>query len=186
MQESWRAVKGYENLYEVSNMGRIKSLPKHSHKKEMILKSKLTKDGYYETTLLKDAKPKYIRTHRIVAEAFIDNPLHKPEVNHIDGNKLNNRVDNLEWCTGSENQIHAYKLGLQKPSGGAILNRKKIRCIELNVIKDSMHEMQRYLFQIGKTNNTRINRLSEVMNNGSNKYLGYTFEFMEEATCKIQ
>lgn len=176
MQEIWKPIEGYEGLYEVSSLGRIKSLYKYHHRYENILKNKITKDGYYETTLVKNGKPKFIRTHRLVASAFIDNPLNKSEVNHKDGNKLNNSVDNLEWVTSSENQKHAYRTGLQKVSGGALSNRKKVRCVDLNVEKDSLHEMQRYLVEKGYTKSNRLNGLSKAINSDNKIYLRMRFE----------
>lgn len=178
MIEVWKPVQGYEGFYEVSNFGNVKSLNFHRENRQQILKAKVTKDGYYETALCKNKKHKYILTHRLVALAFCENPKNKPEVNHKDGNKFNNRADNLEWVTSSENQIHAYKTGLQKVSGGAIVNKKKIRCIELDVTMSGMNEMQRYLNLIGLTNTKKNNRLSEVMNGGKCKYLGLHFEFV--------
>ena len=182
-QEVWKDIdiKGFEGRYAVSNLGRVKSFRTQRRTYDKILKNKITHDGYYETALIGDnLKYKFIRTHRLVAMYFVPNPEDKPEVNHKDGNKLNNHAENLEWVTSSENQIHAYKMGLQKVSGGAILNRKKIRCVELNVEKDSIHDMQRYLHEIGVARSTRLNRLSTVMNQGNKKYLGYTFEFVGE------
>jgi hypothetical protein len=186
MEEVWKDISGYEGLYQVSNMGRVKSLerivsPRKQGQRiahEKIKQSKHTKDGYLEVTLCKNCKPKSIRTHRLVAHAFCENPFNKAEVNHIDGNKLNNRADNLEWVTSSENQIHAYKLGLQKVSGGALSNRKRIKCLELGVCADSLHEMQQILCEKGFTKSTRLNLLSRVMNNGTQKYLGLHFEFI--------
>ena len=176
MEEIWKPIKGYEGLYEVSNLGRVKSLKRWHHPRENILKNKFTTDGYYETALLKNGKYKYIRTHRIVAQTFIPNEMNKKEVNHKDGNKLNNCVDNLEWVTSSENQKHAYKLGLQTVSGAAIINRKRIRCIDLNIEKESLSEMQLYLYENGYTNSKRLNRLSEIINKDINVYLGMRFE----------
>ena len=178
LEEIWKDIKGYEGLYQVSNLGRVKSLKYHRGSREQILKPKITKDGYYETALCHNKKYKYIRTHRLVAMAFCKNPYNKLEVNHKDGNKLNNYADNLEWVTSSENHKHAYKIGLQKISGGALLNRKKVKCVELNIIADSLNEMQRILCERGFTKTKRLNRLSHVMNNGTKKYLGFTFEFI--------
>lgn len=176
MEEIWKPIKGYEGLYEVSNLGRVKSLKRFHHQREQMLKNILTKYGYYKTKLLKNGKYKLISTHRIVAQTFIPNEMNKEEVNHKDGNKLNNCVDNLEWCTSSENHIHAYKLGLQKPSGGAIINRKRIRCIDLDIEKESLHEMQLYLYENGYTNSKTVGRLSQIINNDINVYLGMRFE----------
>ena len=176
MQEIWKPIKGYEGLYEVSNLGRVKSLNRYHHRHENILKNKITKDGYYETTLVKNGKSKFIRSHRLVALTFIDNPLNKTEVNHKDGNKLNNFVGNLEWVTSSENQLHAYRTGLQKVSGGALSNRKKVLCVDLGIVKESLAEMQRYLFEKGYTKSKKLNRLSSVINGKGDVYLGMRFE----------
>lgn len=103
MEEEWRDIAGYEGLYKVSNMGRVKSLGNGNSNnsnncKERILKSVKHKDGYLLIDLCKEGKRKGHRVHRLVAQAFIDNPDNLPEVNHKDENKENNCVSNLEWC----------------------------------------------------------------------------------------
>lgn len=97
-QEEWRAVKGYEGLYEVSNLGKIRNA-KTLH----ILSIFKNKRGYCRVDLWKNNKQKKYAVHRVVAEAFIPNIYNKPQVNHIDENKSNNNADNLEWCTQLEN-----------------------------------------------------------------------------------
>lgn len=109
-KEIWRDVVNYEGLYQVSNLGRVKSLIS----KEKILKQNLDYYKYSYVQLWKDGIGKKIKVHRLVAETFIPNRQNKPQVNHKDGNKLNNHVDNLEWCTGSENIKHALAHGLKK------------------------------------------------------------------------
>lgn len=109
MKEEWRPVKGYEGLYEVSNMGRVKSL--HASK-DIILKQCTRSGGYAGINLHKDGTCNYKLVHRLVATAFIRNPNNYECVNHKDGNKKNNTVDNLEWCTSSYNTKHAYRNGL--------------------------------------------------------------------------
>lgn len=98
----------------VSNLGRVKSLPRNGTiKKERILKPS-SYTGYALVTMRKNGKAHYEKVHRIVAKVFIPNPENKREVNHIDGDKLNNLVENLEWVTSSENQLHSfYTLGQQ-------------------------------------------------------------------------
>lgn len=110
----WKKIKDFED-YEVSIYGEVKS---HKYGKEIILKKRYTKDGYIQYVLLKNGKSYTKRAHRLVAEAFIDNPEHKPTVNHEDGNKINNYYKNLTWATKKEQMQHAYNLGLKKPMQG--------------------------------------------------------------------
>lgn len=110
MEEIWRDVIGYEDLYKVSNLGNIKTL--YPRKYGNILQKYINKEGYVFVRLNKNCKRTGLLLHRIVAKAFIPNPENKPQVNHIDGNKLNNNVDNLEWVTASENQKHSWNNNL--------------------------------------------------------------------------
>lgn len=117
MQEEWRYVKGYEGMYLVSNFGNVKSLDrpiscKGRKDKLRIISGKMKKPtlndkGYLKVTLFKNGHGKTREIQRIVAETFIPNPMNKPQVNHIDGNKTNNCVDNLEWATSHENMWHS-------------------------------------------------------------------------------
>ena len=102
MEEIWRDIKGYEGLYQVSNLGNVKSL--HYNKTKIpkllrIYKNSNNDSGYYLTSLNKNGIRKNFFIHRLVAEAFISNPNNLPCVNHIDEDKSNNKVDNLEWCS---------------------------------------------------------------------------------------
>jgi hypothetical protein len=103
--EEWRDIEGYEDLYKVSDLGRIKSFKKDSNGK--ILKPREDKDGYLLLNLWKDSKRKTFKIHRLVAQAYIINPENLPQVNHKDGNKQNNFSKNLEWCSNYYNQKHA-------------------------------------------------------------------------------
>lgn len=123
MQEIWKDIKGYEGIYKVSNFGNVLSVicgPKtnsvHLKKKSKILSPVPTNFGYYKVELYKNGIGKIFYVHRLVAQAFIPNPECKPQVNHIDGNKANNNVCNLEWVTASENQKHSISLCLKKSS----------------------------------------------------------------------
>lgn len=119
--EEWRDVVGYEGLYQVSNLGRVKSLTKlvrYKGKKprvyyEKIIKNYKTSSGYRFVFLYRDTKSAQIYVHRLVAKAFLQNLDNLCDINHIDGCKTNNSVDNLEWCTRSENIKHAYDKGLR-------------------------------------------------------------------------
>ena len=114
--EIWRDVVGYEGLYQISNLGRVKSL---LFGRERILKTRYNVEGYAVIKLTRKDKGKIYPIHKLLAQAFIPNPENKPIVNHKDGNKMNNNLDNLEWVTHSENVKHSYKMGLIKPKRGS-------------------------------------------------------------------
>ena len=105
--EVWKKIKGYDN-YLINNDGDIFSLNKNK-----ILKTPKGKNGYFIANLYNKGKIRTVCVHKLVAETFIKNNNHYPCINHIDGNKLNNRVENLEWCTYSHNTKEAFRLGLQ-------------------------------------------------------------------------
>jgi hypothetical protein len=105
----------------------IKDFPNYEINKFGVIKNKITKKtlknilnttGYYMVNLYNEGKKKAIYIHRLVGITFLSNPKNLPEINHIDGNKLNNNIENLEWCTRKENSTHSYKLGLQKSKRG--------------------------------------------------------------------
>ena len=101
MKEIWKDIKGYED-YQVSNLGRVKSI-----KKNKVLKQIYNPNGYLYVGLYNNSKLKKYLVHRLVAKAFIENPLNKPFINHKDFDRLNNNVKNLEWCTQKENVHHS-------------------------------------------------------------------------------
>lgn len=123
MEEIWKDIEGYKDYYQISNLGRVKALKRriiksnnYRNTKERILKINKSSNGYLTISLSMFCNGKTFRIHRLISVAFIDNPENKPCINHIDGNKFNNTIENLEWCTYSENAIHAYKNGLRIPS----------------------------------------------------------------------
>lgn len=115
MKEIWKDIKGYEGLYQVSNLGRVRSFPRrgtHTNKIH-ILKPGINHKGYLQVGLVNKGKSHSYKVHRLVADAFIQNLNRKEQVNHINGVKTDNRVENLEWCTNKENMKHAWKMGLR-------------------------------------------------------------------------
>lgn len=121
MIEIWRSIPGYGSKYEVSNKGNVRN------QNGALLKPFLIHQGYLVVDLCRMGKKTHKRLNRLVAEAFIPNPEKKTEVNHKNGNKKDNRAENLEWSTKSENMIHAYRFGLQKKGLHPI---RKVRCLE--------------------------------------------------------
>ena len=114
MSEVWKPIEGWEGRYEVSNMGKVRSLNYHMTGKTKELSPITSGKGYLMIGLCRDCKMKWAKVHRLVASAFLPNPENKPQVNHKNGVKTDNRADNLEWVTDSENLRHAYNMGLKK------------------------------------------------------------------------
>lgn len=122
MMETWRAVVGYEGIYEVSDIGRVKSLAREwtwgngavRRRGDLILSPGINSRGYSSVNLVTGGVSKNKTVHRLVANEFIPNNEHLPEINHKDGNKQNNAAENLEWATREGNQQHAYNTGLHE------------------------------------------------------------------------
>ena len=138
--EIWKEIEGYEGLYEVSNLGRIKSL-----QKDIILKNRLSKRGYYLVSLYKNGKSTTKWVHRLVAKAFISNPDNLPQINHKDENSLNNCADNLEWCTTKySNNYGSHNSKLRKAlKGKAGRHGKTVHCVDLDTIYKSITEAEK-------------------------------------------
>lgn len=135
--EIWKDINGFEGLYKVSSLGRVKSLGNGkstctNYKQERILKANIKKNGYVHIKLNKNGKRYYYSIHRLVADNFLINHENKREVNHKDGNKLNNELSNLEWVTTSENQKHAYQKCLQVAIKDKD-NKQSISIVQLNL-----------------------------------------------------
>lgn len=114
-EERWKWVDGYEGLYMVSDQGRVMGTPKKTHYGHIMRKGKVW-SGYERVCLCKGNAKQDCSVHRLVASAFIPNPERKLEVNHINGDRADNRVENLEWATRGENEKHAYRVLGKKPN----------------------------------------------------------------------
>ena len=144
MKEIWKDIAGYEGLYQVSNLGNVRSLPRKGCKIKCMYKMKfqLSTNGYYRVSLCKNSKHKKYFVHRLVAETFIPNPNNYPQVNHKDENKLNNKINNLEYCTNSYNINYGNRNNKCAKSMAKHFN-KKILCVETGVVYNSIRDATR-------------------------------------------
>lgn len=158
-KEKFILIDELDGKYAISNLGNVKNIQSGK-----ILKNTLSPKGYHQIRI----KKKTFRIHRLVAMYFIENPDNKPYVNHIDGNKTNNNVDNLEWCTPKENTLHAQEIGLKKDLKPILMiNVENGDCLTF----ESISECARFL----DTNSGSINR---VLRGNRKKHKGYTFKYL--------
>lgn len=138
MEELWKDIPGFDGFYQISNYGRVRSSGGWcgSAKRSSIIRSaSLTRDGYEKVRLVRGTKDITCRIHRLVAQAFVPNPEHKTTVNHIDGDKRNNRADNLEWADRHEQLVHAYNNGLKTPNTGTTNCNAKLTAEQVKEIR---------------------------------------------------
>lgn len=132
-KEIWVDIPDYEGLYKISNFGNVLSV-----KRNIILKKRITYQGYIRYVLFKNGESKEFIAHRLVLKSFCGDS--KLDVNHIDGVKNNNYLDNLEYCTKSENTLHAIRIGLIKKHLGENHSRNKLNNLEVNLIRKLSNE----------------------------------------------
>ena len=163
MQEIWKDIEGYEGLYQVSNLGNIKSYRpnnKYFGQSEHLLKLSAINTGYYSVTLYKENKEKHkYLVHRLVAMAFIPNPKNLPYINHIDENKTNNNVNNLEWCDALYNNNYGTAIirkidTVSRPVNQFTLNRKHIASYKSSKIASELLGINRANIQQACHNHT--------------------------------
>lgn len=156
--ETWKSVIGYDGLYQVSDLGRVRSLDRFYKKISLgrVLKLSVNKPGYKVFTASKFGSPKKLYVGKEVLRAFVKNPLEKPEVNHKNGIKTDDQLTNLEWVTGAENLAHAKKTGLNHNIGEthchAVLTRQNVLDIRRTyvLLKDRKNGMK-YTYPSGKS-----------------------------------
>ena len=179
MEEIWKDIKGYEGIYQVSNKGNIKRLKRvvntwNAYKTLDERKLKLSIcNRYYSVGL----KGKSYSVHRLVAKAFIPNPENKPQVNHKNENKLDNRVENLEWCSAKENVNYGTcierRAKKQRETKCQINNKatsKKVRCLETGKVFESINDARRIMGLDGSS-------ISKVCKGKNKSTKGYTFRY---------
>ena len=116
MEEQWKEVAGTAGRYEVSNTGFLRTTNWKNSGQTRIMKPAADQKGYLKTMILRDGRYCNVAVHRLIAQAWIPNPENKPQVNHINFNPSDNRIENLEWCTTKENTLHSYNAGrIKKP-----------------------------------------------------------------------
>ena len=178
MNEIWKDIQGYEGLYQSSNLGRVRSLDRyikeHSGKQQFragkIIKPKKNKNGYLQLALNKNSARKMKYVHILIAETFIENNKNFKTVNHKDGNKLNNHVDNLEWASYSENNRHSYRrLNRSKSTEGA--KRKPVCIVDtFNGTLKCYESIAETVRQVGLSH-TQINRYIHSNNIWKGRYI---------------
>lgn len=177
IMEIWKNIKDYEGMYQVSNLGNVKSLSRklrvHHNSmrllRERILKCGILRQGYKAAALWENQKVKLCTIHRLVGIAFIPNPKNKPCINHKNGIKTDNRVENLEWVTYSENMIHALKHNLIKKGEekcNTQLTNKNALIIKL-LYKEGIYTQK----QIGLKYNISQHTVSRIVNKKSWKHI---------------
>lgn len=176
--ELWKDIKEYEGLYQVSNLGNIKSLDKKDSLGRKVKGKKMKpikrKDGYLDITLHKNGKGKHFLLHRLIAEAFIENKNNSNEINHIDENKTNNKVENLEWCNRSYNINYGLA---NKNRRITLLNKRGKRIIQYdkngNIIK-----IYPSLMQVVRELNLGKSHLSQACNGKRKTCGGYHWKYV--------
>lgn len=141
-QEEWRDVFGFESRYQISNLGRIKSLNYNHSKKPKLLKQSIDKDGYFTFCAFKE-KRFYLKIHRLVAQAFLPNPHNLPQVNHVKGIKHNNCFHSLEWCDAFHNNREALRVGLRVMKKGENAANAKLKEKDVLEIRQ-IHKDKKY------------------------------------------
>lgn len=186
MEEVWKDVQGFEGIYQVSNLGRVRSLDRYvecvdsfRHYKGKIMKQDKKKNGYMQICLRRQQVHKQVLVHRLVADAFIPNVDNLPEVNHKDENKENNCVENLEWCTQAYN--NSYGEGHKQRSKNAIkyaIQKQSMPVLQYSLEGKLLAEYYSAT-EAARKNNCRQGGISECCNGRQKTAYGYVWKYKE-------
>lgn len=163
--ETWKEIEGFEG-YQISSFGNLKS--KKLNKKEKILKHRIDKYGYNKFSIWKNNKQYYFLAHRLVAIAFIENKENKKQINHINGIKNDNRIENLEWNSRSENMLHSYEILKRNKKHREVIRYNNIEKKTYNSIKEAATD-----------NNVTRPSISQCLSGRSKKCNGYKWKYLE-------
>ena len=178
MEEIWKDIEGYTGIYQVSNLGRVRSLDRDvvgkngvtQHYKAGFKTQRQDKDGYLRVSLSKRGKSKGFGVHRLVAQAFIPNPDNLPQVNHRDENPSNNKADNLEWCTQSYNNAYGNRMNRVRDKIAVAVIATNIKTGKVREF-ESMYDCSMFI-----SGNHSTGRIYEVLNGKRSQFKGYTFK----------
>lgn len=166
-EEMWKPIKGYEGLYEVSTYGRVRSLHRATTSGKILKLYVNASNGYVYVCLSKGNRKNQKRVHRCLMNAFYGEHPDK-QVNHIDGDKTNNHIENLEWCSSSENMIHAYSHGLEKAEG------RKVIDLTTNRVFNTLTEAAMSL------GSGKASAISRVCNGMRSNYKNHKFAYLDD------
>ena len=181
MNEIWKDIEGYEDLYQVSNYGRVKALINKRHKEERIRRFGINKLGYCQVELSKNGSTKIYLVHRLVALAFIPNPNNLPCVNHKDENPSNNNVGNLEWCSYKYNSNYGTS---KRRISSKLKNHPNLSKTILQFTKDNDF-IAEYpsISEIHRLFDYNVGHIWECCNGKRKSAYGYRWEYKDKAVC---
>jgi hypothetical protein len=182
MKEIWKDIKGYEGLYQISNLGNVLSLKYKNGNVKKLKKPHLCKEGYYVVNLIKNYHNKVYRVHRLIAEYFIPNPENKPQVDHINAIRTDNRIENLRWVTNYENSRNPITYEKIKKNGREKLElarqacRKKVICVETGEVFNSRIEAA---LKYSKNEKENSSALTKPLKNKDRRAFGYHWRYYD-------
>ena len=178
MTEKWKDIQGFEGRYQISTHGNVKSLNFKGTGIPGILKPIIASNGYYTVIFYNHSHAKRLYVHRLVAQAFLKNPDDWKEVNHKDGEKSNNGVRNLEWCTSQYNHLHAIKTGLYDNMLKAVEKQKK-PFFGKNLVTGTIKHFSS-LSEAAKFTGGNKGNISKALHNGRTHVKGFSFRYAGE------